>query len=469
MVGDLDALRAMIEASDDELFSLDAGWRYTAFNRAHAEGVLAREGVRITLGDRPVEPAGEPVRGALADVRERVLAGERVVTEVTSGDGDDARHHEALLTPLRDPDGAVCGAVVRVRDVTVERRTREALRRSEEEYRLLAEFTYDWEAWRGPEGAYRYVSPSCQRITGHTAEEFLADPSLLERIAHPDDREAVHAHFTPATDRRRNEEKLEFRVVRPDGQVRWVGHVCTAAHAADGSWLGRCESNRDITEQKRAEAEIASRSASLARLNEELIRETAMLAETNAAIARVARTDDLTGIANRRHFFESAEQMVSFARRQHLTLALLSLDLDGFKRVNDTEGHAAGDEVLREFAGLLGSLCRSEDLAARVGGDEFCLLLPGITLAGAARVAQRALTAVRSSMALRRRGVTMSAGASEWRPGETAGDLLRRGDDALYAAKRAGGDRLAVCDGSSHRVEHRPTWRTSPRRRGRVT
>jgi diguanylate cyclase (GGDEF)-like protein/PAS domain S-box-containing protein len=465
--GDLDALRTIIDASDDELFSLDAAWCYTAFNQAHADAVLLRNGARIELGDRSLEPCDAWTVGTLGAVRERVLAGERVVVRMTPGDGG-GRALEALFLPVPDQAGGVRDVAVRVRDVTEQQQTREALRRSEEKYTLIADFTFDWEAWRGTDGGFLYVSPSCLRITGHTAREFLDDPSLLERITHPGDRESVREHFAAAR-HAREEGALEFRVLRPDGETRWVGHVCTAVYAADGSWLGRRESNRDITGQKQAEAETAARTASLARLNEELIRETATLAEANAAVARVARTDDLTGIANRRHFFETAEHAVSFARRQHLRLALLSLDLDGFKRVNDTEGHAAGDEVLREFARLLDAVCRSEDLAARVGGDEFCLLLPGVDLAGAAGLAQRVLAAARSSMALRRHGVTASIGAAEWSQDEGADDLLRRGDDALYAAKRAGGDRLAVYDEAAAGIGHRLTWRTRSRREGSVT
>jgi diguanylate cyclase (GGDEF)-like protein/PAS domain S-box-containing protein len=466
--GDPDALRAIVEASDDELFSLDGDWRYTAFNAAHAAAVRARHGVEIAIGGRPVEPADEPGREAIRDIRERVLAGEHVLTEVSIGHSGDERRYETLLVPLPGDEAVTRGATVRARDVTEEHRAREALRQSEEEYRLIADFTHDWEAWRDPEGRYRYVSPSCRRITGHSAEEFVDDPMLLERIAHPDDREALRAHLASTARHAHDDRELVFRVLRPDGDIRWIGHACTAVYGGDGSWLGRRESNRDITERRIAETEAKSRSETLARLNEELIRETATLAEANAAIARLARTDDLTGVANRRHFFETAGHTVSLARRQHLRLALLSLDLDGFKRVNDTEGHAVGDEVLCEFARILTGLCRAEDLPARVGGDEFCVLLPGITLDGAAGLAQRTLAAARSSITLRRHGVTVSAGAAEWLPDESAGDLLRRGDDALYTAKRAGGDRLAVHGEGSGVPERRPTWRTQPRPRGRV-
>ena len=127
-------------------------------------------------------------------------------------------------------------------------------------------------------------------------------------------------------------------------------------------------------------------------------------------------------------------------RRHGTPLALVSLDLDGLKRVNDSAGHEAGDEVLTSFAALLAALCRAEDLPARLGGDEFCVLLPGIDQRGAQRFAERVLAAVRDCDALAQRGVTVSAGVAQRMPDELPDDLLRRADEALYAAKRLGGD-----------------------------
>ncbi len=194
-----------------------------------------------------------------------------------------------------------------------------------------------------------------------------------------------------------------------------------------------------ITERKQAEE-------ALARLNDELAAEAVVLEAANATITRVAATDTLTGLANRRHFYESLGKATSLARRHGSPLALVSLDLDGLKRVNDTSGHEAGDGVLTRFAALLASLCRTEDLPARIGGDEFSVLLPGVDMGGARRLAERVLAAVRSSEALAQRAVTVSAGVAAWAPDELPDDLLRRADEALYAAKRGGGDDVAAGD-----------------------
>ena len=198
--------------------------------------------------------------------------------------------------------------------------------------------------------------------------------------------------------------------------------------------------------RRRAEEQIELRSEELARANTELAARASALEEANATISRIAATDHLTALANRRHFSDSLEKAVSLARRHGSPLALMSLDLDGLKRVNDSAGHPAGDAVLAGFATLLGSLCRAEDLAARLGGDEFGLVLPGIDLDGARALAERVLEAARSCEALTRHGVTASAGVAACSTNDLPDDLLRRADKALYAAKRSGGDAVA-CDG----------------------
>jgi PAS domain S-box-containing protein len=131
----------------------------------------------------------------------------------------------------------------------------ENLRKSEERFRTLAEFTYDWETWRGPDGRYIYVSPSCERITGHSQEEFMMDPGLLLRLAHPEDRERIQDHLQHRF--RKNEiDHLDFRIISTTGEQRWISHYCQDVYAKDGSWLGRRASNRDVSVRKRTEEEL---------------------------------------------------------------------------------------------------------------------------------------------------------------------------------------------------------------------
>lgn len=128
------------------------------------------------------------------------------------------------------------------------------LRDSEERFRTVADFSYDWEAWLGPEGNYIYMSPSCERITGWSRESFVQNPLLLVQITHPEDREALERHLGTCCGMETDVFRLEFRIVRPDGEVRWIDHLCQAVFSKDGTCLGRRASNRDITERKRTEA-----------------------------------------------------------------------------------------------------------------------------------------------------------------------------------------------------------------------
>jgi PAS domain S-box-containing protein len=127
------------------------------------------------------------------------------------------------------------------------------LRQSEERFRTLAEFTYDWEYWLNPDGSYAYVSPSCERITGFRSEEFQADPGLLERITHPDERSLVAEHLRQEPKEGSVVFPVEFRVITRGGEERWLEHVCQPVYGSNGKYLGRRGSNRDITERRRAE------------------------------------------------------------------------------------------------------------------------------------------------------------------------------------------------------------------------
>jgi hypothetical protein len=185
------------------------------------------------------------------------------------------------------------------------KRGEESLRKSEERYRTLAEFTFDWEQWIGPDGRFLYVSPSCLRITGHRAEEFLKDPSLMVRVTHEDDRPTVAAHFHDALDRP-EPMQIQFRVLDGDGHVRWIEHVCQPVYAADGESLGRRCSNRDVTgrvlaEQaaKEARQRVAQyqrqakdlAEAELAKVKDQLVRQTrlATIGQIAASIAHDVR------------------------------------------------------------------------------------------------------------------------------------------------------------------------------------
>jgi PAS domain S-box-containing protein len=136
------------------------------------------------------------------------------------------------------------------------RNAEEEARRREEQLRIIADFAYDWEYWISPEGKHIYVSPACEKITGHGPEDFLNDPRLLPSLVHPEDRELFEAHRQEHLQGSKEHFELEFRIVDKAGEKKWIAHACLPVYGKDGRYLGRRASNRDITEQKRAEEEL---------------------------------------------------------------------------------------------------------------------------------------------------------------------------------------------------------------------
>ena len=128
----------------------------------------------------------------------------------------------------------------------------ETLKNNEERFRIMADFTYDWEYWVGPDGRFVYVSPSCERITGYHAAEFVKDPDLAKRIVHPDDYNIVSEHIHNEL-QGRGTALIEFRIITRSGEERWLGHVCQRVYDKQGNLLGIRASNRDITKRKKAE------------------------------------------------------------------------------------------------------------------------------------------------------------------------------------------------------------------------
>jgi diguanylate cyclase (GGDEF)-like protein len=175
----------------------------------------------------------------------------------------------------------------------------------------------------------------------------------------------------------------------------------------------------------------------------------AELEEKNRELARLAATDPLTGLPNRRSFDANLERQAVGARRYDDALSLVLLDIDEFKAVNDRFGHDIGDEVLREVGRRLREACRAGDMVARIGGEEFALILTRTSADGATAAAERTRSLISDAPVATSAGaleVTVSAGVA-WAGAETGLDaqqLYRSADEALYAAKRQGRNRVAA-------------------------
>jgi diguanylate cyclase (GGDEF)-like protein len=173
-----------------------------------------------------------------------------------------------------------------------------------------------------------------------------------------------------------------------------------------------------------------------------------------AELTSRARIDPLTGVLNRHALEERATVEFARARRGHGAVAILIADIDGFKTINDSLGHPAGDQVLRKVTGVLEEETRAVDAVARIGGDEFAVLLPAVTAGMAREIAERLRVSVRRTAGDMHLRLSLSVGIAIGPPdGETLDQLWKAADRAMYTAKRSGGDAVATAGEATAR-EH---------------
>jgi diguanylate cyclase (GGDEF)-like protein/PAS domain S-box-containing protein len=179
------------------------------------------------------------------------LTGRTVKFEMTLMDATQHPHEMQVDYIPQFVGRQVVGFYSLMQDISDRKRAEAALRNSEERFRMIADFTEDWEYWLGPDKQFLYVSPSCQRITGYSVSEFVQRPHLLEHIIYPDD----IADFQAAI-KRRAVVSLDFRLVTKSGEIRWISQVSQPVFSDSGEWRGVRSSNRDITDRKRVEQEL---------------------------------------------------------------------------------------------------------------------------------------------------------------------------------------------------------------------
>lgn len=227
--------------------------------------------------------------------------------------------------------------------------------------------------------------------------------------------------------------------------ARAARNVRVETHEAAIPLLG---SNREVLELSSA---LSHMTASLIQANDEMDSQvrlrTRQLEDANRELDRQAHTDALTGLLNRRGLDDQFEFALALASRNVRPLSLICIDIDNFKRINDEHGHAAGDAVLQRLASLLAEHLRASDVVARVGGEEFVVLLPDTDTAGAKAVAEALLVVAAALEHPEVGNVTLSAGvASLHGAHEKRIELLARGDAALYKAKQTGRNRVCLAD-----------------------
>ncbi|MFM0557278.1 GGDEF domain-containing protein, partial [Paraburkholderia sediminicola] len=240
---------------------------------------------------------------------------------------------------------------------------------------------------------------------------------------------------------------LAFILGKPWNHMWWLAHAIFAA----GFFLlsyGVVQAFHTT----RSFSTIYSQEELMARLAEAMARTECALQElqrTNQKLEHLAATDPLTGVANRRQFIERVEAEIARAKRGGALFSLLALDLDHFKEINDSYGHQAGDEVLRRFVQKCLDAIRPYDGVARVGGEEFMVLLPQAALDAARTIGERLREAIAGGVfetgAGRPVEVTVSVGVSQFgRDGDTIDTILRVADERLYRAKHEGRNRVVA-------------------------
>ena len=295
--------------------------------------------------------------------------------------------------------------------------------------------TWDWHI---PSGDLHFDRRWVEML-GYADGELDYDLEAWERLVHPDDRDRVdeelRAHLTGRTDTYR----CEYRCRHHDGHYVWVLDTGTVIERdPHGRPLRATGIHLDISDRKRQETE-----------REELIAE---LERTQARLKDLVRVDELTGLGNRRVLAEAMDRAWLGVVSRGSSVAVLMVDLDGFKAHNDRHGHADADAVLRSVALSMSSVVRSRDTLVRFGGDEFVVVVPEADASVAMAAAERIRRAVCDNSP-----VTASVGVAVWMPGCGVHDpdgLFAAADEALYAAKAGGRDRVAAWqNGRTHLLQ----------------
>ena len=279
---------------------------------------------------------------------------------------------------------------------------------------------FQWRLSPDGRGEFLYVSPGVRSVYGLTPEQVQNSGKVLLTVTHPQDRERVKSMMHQSA-QNLSPWKLEHRVLRPDGSVTWASGEAVPRRDEDGStiWNGYVA---DVTASKASEQRISF----------------------------LAYHDGLTGLENRLGLRAKLDEMLHSSTRRGGSLAVLMIDLDRFKHVNDTLGHDVGDELLVEIARRLRSTVRSCDVVARLGGDEFVLVLDDLPDESCVTAAvQKLVRQLRGNFRLSDRAVytTCSIGISRFpKDGTDGSTLLKHADLAMYTAKAHGGDAFRLFD-----------------------
>ena len=415
-------MRALNEASPDGILVIDEQGMVVSLNHKFLEIWGIEHLYAAMAGQRTCRFGYEPILNAILDqfddpeevfARLQKLYADHEASEGRELSLKDGRTLERYSTVIRAEDGRYMGRVWFIRDITPRRRLETKLRSSQERFRAAAKAAQDAMIALDPQGVVQYWNPAAQRILGYTPLQILGK-KLHGMIAPQQYREAAApglAQFARTGSGWAVGGPRELFARRRDG-VEIPVELSVAPMKIEGEWWA-IGTLRDISSRRQAQERMAW----------------------------LARNDALTGLPNRTVFGEQTEDAIAQSIRGAGSLAMMYLDLDHFKDINDTLGHVTGDSLLQEVARRLRSVLRGIDKVARLGGDEFAVLATQTDAPGAAVLAGKIMGALNFPFLLedKQLRVTTSIGiAMSDKREESPDTLMGRADLALYRAKAEG-------------------------------
>jgi diguanylate cyclase (GGDEF)-like protein/PAS domain S-box-containing protein len=399
-----DNIPALVSYYDDKLVCRYANKPYVEFFGSGSQDII---------GKPLPEIVGERSFSDIKDHFARVLLGTPVTYQrahqLTNG---ETRHIEVRLVPDSTEQGKIRGCYALCNDITESLHANAALKESERQFRQLTNNIPEvFRISSADQGKLFYVSPAFEKIWGRPLEELMANPRLWFDAVHPEDRDRTISAAARAADEGYDE---EYRVVRPDGSVRWI-HETAFPVSDEGDRVDRIAGTaEDVTERKHIESRLL----------------------------HLTHHDPLTDLPNRVLLNDRLVQALAQAKRNGWIAAAMFLGLDHFKMINETLGHGAGDELVREISGRIVNAVRLGDTVGRFGGDEFVVILSHLhDIEDASLVAKTILDSLAQPLMLGNQEVfvTVSIGISLFpADSDEPAALLRNADAAMYRAKDMG-------------------------------